>query len=71
MNNMMAMLASAVIIGGGLAQLARAIFRAVLVVRDNTAATEKLSGKFDVFAADTAAKLADYGERLTKLEGAP
>lgn len=67
--------AGCVVLLGGLAAIARAVWRAagdvhklMTAVRDNTAATHTLSTDFRTSAAATAAQLADHETRLTRLE---
>lgn len=67
--------AGCVVLLGGLAAIARAIWRAagdvhklMTAVRDNTAATNILSTEFRASVDATAATLADHETRITRLE---
>lgn len=64
----MAILASAVIVLGGLAALVRAIWGLAQTIRDNSKATEDLGRKFDEFTPVIETRLAAIEARVTVLE---
>lgn len=64
----LAILASAVIVLGGLAALVRAIWGLAQTIRDNSRATEDLGRKFDQFTPVVDARLAAIEDRVTALE---
>ena len=60
--------ASGVTILMGAAYVGRSVLRAASSVRENTRATQQLSGKLDALSADTATRLADHETRLRAVE---
>jgi predicted PurR-regulated permease PerM len=64
-----AILASAVIVLGGLVALVRAIWRIAQTLRDNTKATQTLTGKLDSLATSIDGRFDALVERVTRLEG--
>lgn len=66
-----AILASAVIVVGGLVALARAVWKAAQTIRDNIVATRALTTRFDKFDPATEARLAALEGRMTALETHP
>lgn len=65
-----AMLASAVIVLGGLMALMRVIWRYAQTVRDNTAATRQLTVNLDKLTASIDGRFDALAERVTRLERA-
>jgi hypothetical protein len=63
-----AILASAVIVLGGLAALVRAIWKTATTLRDNTTATTKLTERLDGLAQSVDGRIDRLAERLDKLE---
>lgn len=75
---LVAIAAGSVVLLGGLAAVARAIWRAagdvhklMTAVRDNTAATHTLSSEYRTSTDETTAKLADHETRIVSLERRP
>lgn len=67
-----AILASAVIVLGGLAALVRAIWKTATTLRDNTTATQKLTERMEGLAKSVDGRIDSLAERVGKLErGAP
>lgn len=64
-----AILASAVIVLGGLAALIRAIWKTATMLRDNTTATKALTERLDGLAQSVDGRIDRLAERLDKLEG--
>ena len=62
-------LASAVIVLGGLVALVRAIYRVAITLRDNTQATKQLSGKLDDLTTSIDGRFDNLAERVARLEG--
>lgn len=62
-------LASAVIVLGGLAALVRAIWKIAQTMRDNTRATQDLTGKLDHLSASIDGRFDALAERVARLEG--
>lgn len=65
----LAILASAVIVLGGLFAVVRAIWRIAQTLRDNTKATNELSGNLERLAVSIDGRFDALVERVTKLEG--
>lgn len=65
-----AILASAVIVLGGLAALVRAIWKTATTLRDNTTATKALTDRLDGLAQSVDGRIDSLAERLGKLERA-
>jgi predicted PurR-regulated permease PerM len=65
-----AILASAVIVLGGLAALVRAIWKTATTLRDNTTATQKLTERLDGLAQSVDGRIDRLAERVTDLERA-
>jgi predicted PurR-regulated permease PerM len=65
-----AILASAVIVLGGLATLVRAIWKTATTLRDNTTATRDLTARLDGLAQSVDGRIDRLAERLDKLERA-
>ena len=63
-----AILASAVIVLGGLAALVRAIWKTATTLRDNTSATQALTSRLDGLAQSVDGRIDRLAERLDKLE---
>lgn len=63
-----AILASAVIVLGGLAALVRAIWKVSNIMRDNTQAVQTLTGRFDDMAASTDGRFDKLSQRVYQLE---
>jgi hypothetical protein len=63
-----AILASAVIVLGGLAALVRAIWRTATTLRDNTTATKALTDRLDGLAQSVDGRIDRLAERVTELE---
>ncbi len=63
-----AILASAVIVLGGLAALVRAIWETATTLRDNTSATKVLTQKLEGLAQSVDGRIDRLAERLDKLE---
>jgi predicted PurR-regulated permease PerM len=63
-----AILASAVIVLGGLAALVRAIWKTATTLRDNTTATQALTSRLDGLAQSVDGRIDRLAERLDKLE---
>jgi hypothetical protein len=63
-----AILASAVIVLGGLGALIRAVWKWATTMRDNTTATQKLTERLDTLVASVDGQMHSFGERLAKLE---
>jgi len=63
-----AILASAVIVLGGLAALVRAIWKTATTLRDNTTATQALTARLDGLARSVDGRIDRLAERLDKLE---
>ena len=63
-----AILASAVIVLGGLVALVRAIWKIAQTIRDNTRATAVLSGKMTGLTSVVDGRLGDIEKRLAALE---
>lgn len=61
-------LASAVIVLGGLAALVRAIWRIAQTLRDNTTATKQLSTNLEKLIASIDGRFGALAERVTRLE---
>jgi hypothetical protein len=68
-----AILASAVIVLGGLVALVRAIWRIAQNLRDNTKATRELTGQLDALTTSIDGRFDALAERVARLErgGAP
>jgi hypothetical protein len=64
-----AILASAVIVLGGLAALVRAIWRVAQTLRDNTTATRTLTGKMAELTTSIDGRLDALETRVARLEG--
>lgn len=64
-----AILASAVIVLGGLAALVRAIWRIAQNLRDNTKATQDLTGKLSDLTTSIDGRFDQLAERVARLEG--
>lgn len=64
-----AVLASAVIVLGGLAALVRAIWKVAQTLRDNTQATRHLTGKLDDLTTSIDGRFDSLAERVARLEG--
>jgi predicted PurR-regulated permease PerM len=64
-----AILASAVIVLGGLVALVRAIWRIAQNLRDNTKATQDLTGKMDHLTTSIDGRFDALAERVARLEG--
>lgn len=62
-----AILASAVIVLGGLAALVRAIWKTATTLRDNTTATQKLTERMDGFAQSVDGRIDHLAERIDQL----
>jgi hypothetical protein len=65
----LAILASAVIVLGGLFAVVRAIWRIAQTLRDNTKATTDLSANLEKLAVSIDGRFDALVERVTKLEG--
>ena len=52
----------------GAAYVGRSILRAAGTVRENTKATQELSGKLEALSTNTATKLAEHETRIQALE---
>lgn len=63
-----AILASAVIVLGGLAALVRAIWKTATTLRDNTSATQKLTQRLEGLAQSVDGRIDSLAERIGKLE---
>lgn len=63
-----AILASAVIVLGGLAALVRAIWKTATTLRDNTSATQKLTRQLEGLAQSVDGRIDSLAERVGKLE---
>lgn len=63
-----AILASAVIVLGGLAALVRAIWKTATTLRDNTSATKALTERLNGMAQAVDGRIDRLAERLDKLE---
>jgi hypothetical protein len=63
-----AILASAVIVLGGLAALVRAIWKTATTLRDNTLATQKLTEKLEEYVKASDGRFDALNDRLTRLE---
>lgn len=66
-----AILASAVIVLGGLVALVRAIWRIAQTMRDNTQATKALTDKLNTLTASIDGRFDSLVERVTRLEQRP
>lgn len=62
-------LASAVIVLGGLTALVRAIWKVAQTLRDNTVATKVLTGKLENMAGSVDGRFDALAERVAALEG--
>ena len=65
-----AILASAVIVLGGLAALVRAIWKTATTLRDNTTATRELTEKLEEYTKATDGRFEKLAQRVTQLERA-
>jgi len=65
----LAILASAVIVFGGLVGVVRAIWRLAQVIRDSVRATEDLAVKFGEFTPMVDGRLEAIEQRVARLEG--
>jgi hypothetical protein len=65
-----AILASAVIVLGGLAALVRAIWKTATTLRDNTSATKALTERLDGLAQSVDGRIDRLAERISELEKA-
>jgi hypothetical protein len=65
-----AILASAVIVLGGLAALVRAIWKTATMLRDNTNATKALTDRLDGLAQSVDGRIDSLAERVGNLEKA-
>jgi len=65
-----AILASAVIVLGGLAALVRAIWKTATTLRDNTTATKALTDRLDGLAQHVDGRIDSLADRIGKLERA-
>jgi hypothetical protein len=65
-----AILASAVIVLGGLAALVRAIWKTATTLRDNTQATKELTEKLEEYTRATDGRFEKLADRVTLLERA-
>jgi len=65
-----AILASAVIVLGGLAALVRAIWKTATTLRDNTTATKALTNRLDGLAQSVDGRIDSLAERIGQLERA-
>ena len=63
-----AILASAVIVLGGLAALVRAIWKTATTLRDNTSATQKLTQQLEGLTQSVDGRIDSLAERIAKLE---
>ncbi|MGO8957459.1 MAG: hypothetical protein ACLQFR_08850 [Streptosporangiaceae bacterium] len=63
-----AILASAVIVLGGLAALVRAIWRTAQVLRDNTVAMQNLTGRLNDLSSEVDGRFDKLVQRVSKLE---
>ena len=63
-----AILASAVIVLGGLAALVRAIWKTATTLRDNTQATRELTEKLEEYTKATDGRFEKLSDRVTRLE---
>ena len=65
-----AILASAVIVLGGLAALVRAIWKTATTLRDNTQATKELTEKLEEYTKSSDGRFEKLAQRVTQLERA-
>lgn len=65
-----AILASAVIVLGGLAALVRAIWKTATTLRDNTQATRELTEKLEEYTKSTDGRFEKLADRVDRLERA-
>jgi hypothetical protein len=63
-----AILASAVIVLGGLAALVRAIWKTATILRDNTLATQQLTEKLEEYTRATDSRFEKLADRVMALE---
>lgn len=63
-----AILASAVIVLGGLTAVVRAVYRVAVTLRDNTQATRQLSGKLEDLTTSIDGRFDQLAARVTRLE---
>lgn len=68
MSAVVAILASAVIVLGGLVALVRAIWRVAQTLRDNTRATSALTGKLEDLTTSIDGRFDRLAERVAALE---
>lgn len=62
-------LASAIIVFGGLAALVRAVWRIASTIRDNTRAAQNLTKKLEDLTASIDGRFDALAERVARLEG--
>jgi hypothetical protein len=69
--NIVATLAGAVLILGGVAALIRALFKFAVTMRDNTVATKNLTGKLEDLTTSIDGRFDLLAERVAALERRP